>query len=302
MDYSKQSNQRKRIERGFDHQRLVSKIWLNVLRVACISVLAAIFVVAGVLLGAFMGIIDDSPLKDDYTIQDFTSYIYDAEGNQMTPIYTSVMRSEVSINDIPQHVQQAVVAIEDSRFYQHNGIDIEGIIRSGVQIFQGGDLQGGSTITQQVIKNLALTSDTAMTRKIQEWYMALQYEYQLTTEMGQTAAKRKILETYLNFVNFGNGNYGVQSASRFYFNKNVDEISIAEAAVLAGVLNAPSYFDPVSEQKACRERQVTVLQAMRDQGFITEPQYESAVAENVFGLIRENTMGSEDDDSSTNYT
>ena len=303
MDYSKQSNQRKRIERGFDHQRLVSKVWLNVLRVACISVLAAIFVVAGILLGAFMGIIDDSPLKDDYTIEDFTSYIFDSEGNQLTPIYTSVMRSEVSINDIPQHVQQAVVAIEDSRFYQHNGIDVEGIIRSGVKIFQGGDLQGGSTITQQVIKNLALTSDTAMTRKIQEWYMALQYEYQLTQDIGQIAAKRKILETYLNFVNFGNGNYGVQSASRFYFNKNVDEISIAEAAVLAGVLNAPAYYDPVTEQKDCRERQVTVLQAMRDQGFITERQYEAAVEENVFGLIRENTMSNDDeDDSSTNYT
>ena len=306
MDYGKQANQRKRFQKEVDQQRLVSKIWLNILRIACIAILAAVFIVAGVLLGGFMGIIDAAPVRDSYEIEDFTSYIYDKDGNLMTPIYTSVMRSEASIDDIPLHMQHAVVAIEDSRFYQHNGIDIEGILRSGVLIFQGGDLQGGSTITQQVIKNLALSADTAMTRKIQEWYMALQYEYQLTQEMGQAAAKQHILETYLNYVNFGNGNYGVQSASRFYFNKNVGDISIAEAAVLAGVLNAPSYYDPVTEQKACRERQHLVLKAMYDQGYITESEYNAALREDVFGLITENTQSSPDDpeeeDSSVHYT
>lgn len=305
MDYSKQSNQRKRVQKSLDQQRLISKIWLNILRVACIAILAAIFIAAGALLGGFMGIIDAAPVRDNYEITDFTSYLYDADGENSTPIYTSVMRAEVSIDEVPQHMQNAVVAIEDSRFYTHSGIDIEGIIRSGVLIFQGGDIQGGSTITQQVIKNLALSSDTAMTRKIQEWYMALQYEYQLTQEMGKAEAKRHILETYLNYVNFGNGNYGVQSASRFYFNKNVDQISIAEAAVLAGVLNAPSYYDPVLEPRASRERQVLVLQAMRDQGYINESQYNAAMREDVFQRIYENTHndpGEEEEETSTSYT
>ena len=275
MDYSKQANQRKRLQKSLDQQRLVSKIWLNILRIVCIVVLIAVFIAGGALLGGFMGIIDSAPIQDDYDINDFTSYIYDADGTPITPIYSSILRSEVSIDQIPEHMQHAVVAIEDSRFYEHNGIDIEGILRSGSLILQGGDLQGGSTITQQVIKNLALSSDTAMTRKIQEWYMALQYEYQLTQKMGQTEAKRHILETYLNYVNFGNGNYGVQSASHFYYNKDVSEITIAEAAVLAGVLNAPSFYDPVYEPEASRGRQLLVLKAMYDQGYITESEYET---------------------------
>lgn len=304
MDYSKQANQRKRLQKEVDQQRLVSKIWLNILRIACILVLAAVFIVGGLLLGGFMGIIDDAPVQDEYAINNFTSYIYDADGNEMTPIYTSVLRAEVTIDQIPEHMQHAVVAIEDSRFYQHNGIDIEGILRSGVRILQDGDIEGGSTITQQVIKNLALTSDTAMTRKIQEWYMALQYEYDLTQEMGKTAAKQHILETYLNYVNFGNGNYGVQSASRYYFGKDVSDITIAESAVLAGVLNAPSYYDPVAEPVACRQRQLLVLEQMYNQGYITEEEYQSARNEDVFALIRENTSEDpeEEETSDVRYT
>lgn len=304
MDYSKQANQRKRLQKSLDQQRLVSKIWLNILRIVCIVVLIAVFIAGGALLGGFMGIIDSAPIQDDYDINDFTSYIYDADGTPITPIYSSILRSEVSIDQIPEHMQHAVVAIEDSRFYEHNGIDIEGILRSGSLILQGGDLQGGSTITQQVIKNLALSSDTAMTRKIQEWYMALQYEYQLTQKMGQTEAKRHILETYLNYVNFGNGNYGVQSASHFYYNKDVSEITIAEAAVLAGVLNAPSFYDPVYEPEASRGRQLLVLKAMYDQGYITESEYEAAKREDVFGEIKENTSKNEghEEETTTNYT
>ena len=184
-----------------------------------------------------MGIIDDAPVQDEYAINNFTSYIYDADGNEMTPIYTSVLRAEVTIDQIPEHMQHAVVAIEDSRFYQHNGIDIEGILSFWRAYPAGWRYRRRKYHHQQVIKNLALTSDTAMTRKIQEWYMALQYEYDLTQEMGKTAAKQHILETYLNYVNFGNGNYGVQSASRYYFGKDVSDITIAESAVLAGVLN-----------------------------------------------------------------
>ena len=140
MDYSKQANQRKRLQKEVDQQRLVSKIWLNILRIACILVLAAVFIVGGLLLGGFMGIIDDAPVQDEYAINNFTSYIYDADGNEMTPIYTSVLRAEVTIDQIPEHMQHAVVAIEDSRFYQHNGIDIEGILRSGLRILQDGDI------------------------------------------------------------------------------------------------------------------------------------------------------------------
>ena len=296
MDYSKQSNARKRLEKTVDQERLVAKIWLNILRVIAVVLLAAIFVVAGVLLGAFKGIIDGAPVRDSYDITDFTSYIYNADGSPATAIMTSVMRSEVDISEIPKIMQNAIVAIEDKRFYEHNGIDIEGILRSGATILKGGDIQGGSTITQQVIKNIALTSDTSYIRKAQEWYMALQYEYQLKEEIGAAAAKEHILETYLNYVNFGNGQYGVQSASHFYFNKDSKDLTLSEAAVLAAVVNAPSIYDPLTEQWACRKRQILVLDAMLDQGYITKAQYDAAKKDNVFTRITENNKDPEEDE------
>ena len=294
MDYSKQSNARKRLEKTVDQERLATKLWLNILRIIAVVILAAIFVVAGALLGAFKGIIDGAPIRDSYDITDFTSYIYNADGSPATAIMTSVMRSEVSMDEIPLTMQHAVVAIEDERFYEHNGIDIEGILRSGVTILQGGDIQGGSTITQQVIKNIALTSDTSYIRKAQEWYMALQYEYQLTEEMGAAAAKDHILETYLNYVNFGNGQYGVQSASHFYFNKDSKDLTLSESAVLAAVVNAPSFYDPLSEQWACRNRQILVLDKMLELGYITQKEYDTAKRDNVFGRITENNKEPEE--------
>ncbi len=303
MDYSKTSITRKRVEKAVDQERLIAKVWLNVLRVIGIALLAGIFVVAGLLLGAFKGIIDSAPLQESYEITDFSSELLNSEGEQVNLIRTSVMRSEITLDKISTAMQHAVVAIEDSRFYEHNGIDIEGILRSGVEIISSGDIQGGSTITQQVVKNLALSSDTALTRKFQEWYMALQYEYELTQNYGRDVAKNKILETYLNFVNFGNGQYGVQSASHYYFKKDAAQLNVAESAVLAGVLNAPSYYDPVYEQVSCRRRQLLVLKAMLDQGFINETQYESARNDNVFARITENTRSSgEDETSHTFYT
>ncbi|MBQ7064413.1 MAG: transglycosylase domain-containing protein, partial [Firmicutes bacterium] len=326
MDYSSQANSRKRVNKEVDQERLIAKIWLNVLRVVAVCVLAAIFIVGGLGLGAFKGIIDSSPIRDSYDITDFTSYIHtaalpDESGEQadsdndgedvpeatplevVTPIRTSIMRSEVSIDDIPLIMQQAVIAIEDSRFYEHNGIDIEGILRSGVEIVRSGDMQGGSTLTQQVVKNLALTSDTSLTRKFQEWYMALQYEYQLTKKLGHDAAKRKILETYLNYVNFGNGNYGVQSACHYYFNKDVQDITISEAAVLAGVLNAPSFYDPVNKPQASRKRQLIVLQVMHDQGYLTDDEYTQARIDPVFSRIQNNVADDpEEETSSSAYT
>lgn len=305
MDYSKQSNQRKRLTQSLDSQRLVSKFGLLLVRGLSIAAFVAVFVVGGLLLGGFMGIIDASPVQEDYDISEYTSFLYDAEGNPITPIYTEVMRSEIGIDQISENLQHAVVAIEDDKFYEHNGIDIEGIIRSGYATIKG-DMQGGSTITQQVIKNLALTSETALTRKIQEWYMALQYEYDLTQKMGTSAAKQKILETYLNMVNFGNGQYGALSASHYYFNKEPIDLSVAESAVLAGVLNAPSLYDPVYEVSASRERQLLVLEAMLKHDYITEDQYERAKKEDVFGNIKKNISDSDDDDdddsSSVNYT
>lgn len=295
MDYGFHANKRKRFEQSLNTQKLASKVWLWILRILSVIIVGAVLIIGGLLLGGFVGIIDNSPIRDEYDINDFTSYLYHSDGTVSTAIYTSVMRAEVGIEDISENLQKAVVAIEDNRFYDHNGIDIEGIIRSGVNILKGDDLQGGSTITQQVIKNIALTSDTAITRKVQEWYMALNYEYNLTQKVGREACKKQILETYLNYVNFGNGQYGAQSASHFYYDKEAKDLSISEAAVLAGVLNAPSYYDPINEPEASRERQLLVLGNMLRYGMISQSEYDAAKADDVFGRIKANTDDPEEE-------
>jgi penicillin-binding protein 1A len=178
----------------------------------------------------------------------------------------------VKIKDLPPYLPEAVIATEDRRFYYHFGIDPIGLLRAAVANLRAGHVvQGGSTLTQQLAKNLFLTPDRTITRKIQEALLAVWLERRFT--------KNQILEIYLNRVYFGAGAYGVDAAAHRYFDKSARAVSLYEAAIIAGLLKAPSRFSPAHDEQAAAQRAITVLDAMKDSGYITAPQEQAALAQ-----------------------
>ncbi len=239
--------------------------------------------------GVYKGIVDSAPdIHDiDATPTGYLSTVLDSQGNETATLVASGSnRVYVTIDEIPIDLQHAFVAIEDSRFYEHNGIDITGIIRAGVTgIASGRFSQGASTITQQLLKNNVFTDWTSessfadkMERKIQEQYLAIQLE--------KVEDKDWILENYLNTINLGQNTLGVQAASQRYFNKDVSELTLSECAVIAGITQNPSRYNPVSNPDANAERRGKVLNNMLEQGYIDQSAYDAAIADNVYDRIQ----------------
>jgi len=165
------------------------------------------------------------------------------------------------LQDVPLIMQQAIIAVEDNRFYSHSGVDIEGILRATLVNIQTGQLQeGGSTITQQLVKNLFLTQERTWGRKVEEVVLAI--------DMEQRYSKEEILEIYLNTIYFGSGAKGITSAAKIYFGKTPASLNLAESAMLAGLPNAPSAFSPYVDFAAAKQRQAVVLAAMVRHGYI----------------------------------
>ena len=198
-------------------------------------------------------------------------------------------------------MQHAVVAIEDERFYEHNGIDVRGILRAGVKALTSGDFsEGASTITQQLLKNNVFTNWTSestqlerFTRKFQEQYLAIQVE--------KKTDKDTILENYLNTINLGAGAYGVQAAARQYFDKDVWDLNLSECATLAGITQNPTKFNPILNPDSNKKRRKEVLQHMLDQNYITEEQYKEALEDDVYSRIQA-AQEKHSDNSNTIYT
>lgn len=161
----------------------------------------------------------------------------------------------IKLNEIPLSLQQAIIAVEDNRFYQHSGFDIEGIARALLVNLQTGMLtEGGSTITQQLVKNLFLTQEKTFVRKVEEVILAIDMELRYS--------KEEILEMYLNTIYFGSGAYGLGDAAKIYFGKKPADLTLAESAMLAGLPNAPTAFSPYNDWEAAKQRQAIVLAAM----------------------------------------
>lgn len=199
------------------------------------------------------------------TFERRTSITVQAFDGTIIARYGETKGESVQVADLPPHLIYAVLAIEDRRFYQHHGIDVMGLARAMVSnIMAGRVVQGGSTITQQLAKNLFLSRERTLKRKIQEAMLALWLEHQLT--------KDEILSAYLNRVYLGAGTYGVSAAARLYFDKDAREINLREAATLAGLLKAPSRFSPTNNPLLARQRADTVLQAMVDAGYLDSAQ------------------------------
>ncbi|MBO4266220.1 MAG: PBP1A family penicillin-binding protein [Lachnospiraceae bacterium] len=239
-------------------------------------------------VGLFMGVVDTSPdiSNVDVAPAGYSTTVYDSEGNQVTKLVAeNSNRVYVKLDKIPLDMQHAFVAIEDERFYTHNGIDIKGIMRAGVKALSGNLHQGASTITQQLLKNNVFTSWTEESsmvdkfkRKFQEQYCAVQLEKRMS--------KDQILENYLNTINLGQGTLGVQAASQRYFGKNVSDLNISESAVIACITQNPSKWNPISHPDNNAIRREEVLTKMRDQGYITDAQFAEAMADDVYSRIQ----------------
>ena len=240
-------------------------------------------------IGFVRGAIDAAPSLDilDVQPQGYASQIYDADGNLMqTLVMEGSNREEVSFDQLPDDLVNAFIAIEDSRFYEHNGIDLKGILRAAyVGITNGRFSEGASTITQQLIKNNVLQGgyETSMAdklrRKIQEQFLAVKLEDQLDS-------KETILEYYLNTINLGGNCLGVQTAAHRYFGKNVWELTLSECTVLAATTSNPSRYNPLTHPKENAVRRKIVLEKMYEQNFITYDQKNDALDDDVYSRIQ----------------
>ncbi|MBQ1734925.1 MAG: penicillin-binding protein, partial [Lachnospiraceae bacterium] len=278
MDYSRKGIKRKQHELSSKGVKIKKMVFTTLMKALLISVISATVMGVCLGIGMFKGIIATAPdiSTIDVTPTGYATKLYDTEGHEMTKLVAeNSNRTYVGMDKIPQELADALVAIEDERYYTHHGIDIKGIMRAaaiGVQDnFQFS--QGASTITQQLIKNSVFdkwatgeTKTERIKRKIQEQYLA--------TELEKHMSKEEILELYANTINLGHNTLGVQAASLRYFGKPVYELDLSECVTLAGITKNPSAYDPITHPDANYDRRQLVLQKMKELGYIDDAQYE----------------------------
>ncbi|MDQ0184400.1 transglycosylase domain-containing protein [Cytobacillus kochii] len=249
----------------------IKKFWKRYHLTQIGLLLGLTFILLAILFFAFLAVNANVSTLQEGLKQ--STIIYDKDGDEASSFATN--RSEgVTFGDLPEHLPNAVVAIEDERFYQHNGFDLKGMTRAFVSnLFAGRITGGGSTVTQQLAKNALLTSEQTYRRKIEELFLAVEIEKEYE--------KEDILQMYLNQVYFGSGAWGIDSAANQYFSKNVGELTISESAMLAGLLQSPSYLDPYKNYEGAMKRRNIVLAKMQELNMITTAEYETAVAEEI---------------------
>lgn len=289
MDYSKKGVRKKANALNSKGTKIGKKISLIFGRLILIAIAGAIVIGVCAGIGVFNGIIDTAPDISNINVSPtgFSTFIYDKEGNQTAKLVAKDSnRIPVSMDKVPEDMCHAFVAIEDERFYTHNGIDIKGIMRAGITALKDRNLsQGASTITQQLLKNNVFTSWTSenstierVKRKIQEQYLAIELE--------KVMSKDEILINYMNTINLGQNTLGVQAASLRYFNKNVYELNLSECAVIAGITQNPSKYNPISHPDNNKVRRDKVLNNMLTQGYITQEEYDEAYNDDVYSRIQ----------------
>lgn len=287
MNYGSNGIEHKKKRLASPTTKIRTKLGITFVKVLLIGIVGVIIAGGCLALGAVQGIIASAPdiSTIDVTPDGFVSIIYDDKGNVTQKLSTSGSnRISVGIEQVPINLQEAFIALEDSRFYEHNGIDVKGIMRAAAVAIKSGSLsQGGSTLTQQLIKNNVFqayneTTVEKIKRKLQEQYLAVKLE--------TIMSKEEILENYLNTINLGNGYYGVQAAANGYFGKDVSELTLSECAVIASITQSPAYLNPVKYPERNRERQLKVLSDMLEQGYISKEEYDEAYADDVYARIQ----------------
>jgi len=267
-------------ERKKPHSFLLGVVFTT-LKMTVLAFIVVGFIGMGLLLGVVKAYVETTPSLDtaQLTISDYTSYLYDMNGNLISSIADVEYRDWVDIENIPDMLKNAFISVEDVRFYKHSGVDFKRLFSAALEILGNSNSSGGSTITQQLIKNKVLGAQRNYKRKIQEAYLALELETQID--------KDTILEAYLNDVDLGESNYGVKSGAKDYFGKELSELTVRECAMLAGLTQAPYRYDPRrnmyqrDKMEVTDERTNQVLSRMYQAGFITKEQYDTALTEQV---------------------
>ncbi len=300
MNYGKAAMKRRSHEIDYKPTKIRKKCGVIFWKifVVCMIVFGVVGVSTGV--GAVKGILASAPdiSEIDVIPTGYSTTVLASDGSEIaTLVAEGSNRQYVTLDEIPKDLQHAVVAIEDERFYEHNGIDLKGIARALAADIKSMDTsQGASTITQQLIKNNVLTEQWAnenegkisklekierqVQRKIQEMYIAVELEKKVND-------KDWILENYLNSINLGSNTLGVQAAAQRYFGKDVSELTLSECAVIAGITKNPSGYNPILHPDKNANRREDVLDAMKRQGYITQEQYDEAMADDVYDRISE---------------
>ncbi len=220
----------------------------------------------------------DLPETANPTVSARPSKLFDVNGNQIAIFREFDLTRPVGRDDVPQVMKEAVVAAEDRRFFDHRGVDLLGVARAALENYQEGDVvQGGSTITQQYVKNAFTTGERTYERKLNEALMSMQLEARLEDELGSTVYKDEILFLYLDTAYFGDGLYGIGAAAESWFGKNVSDLHLSEAALIAGVIRSPSRNAPRTNAMKAEAERKRVLQQMLTEDFITQAQYEEAI-------------------------
>ncbi|MGL5437175.1 MAG: transglycosylase domain-containing protein [Lachnospiraceae bacterium] len=288
MNYGKQATERKLKAANSNSSKYTTKLFLTFFKVCFVLICFSILVLGSVSFGIFKGIIDNAPEVnvDSIVPIGYATTVYDSAGNLTDTLVTAGSnREEASYDELPEDLINAFVAIEDARFWTHNGIDLRSITRAAVGILTGESKGGGSTITQQLIKNnvfnggMETSLGAKLERKLQEQYLALQ----LTKSMD----RKLILTNYLNTINLGNNTLGVKVAARRYFNKEVSELTLSECTVIAGITQNPASLNPITNKEKNEEKRKVILQYMYEQGYITKGQQEEALADNVYDRIQD---------------
>lgn len=254
------------------------KFVFTVLKILIVFIIALSCALAGIAGGAVVGYIRTAPpiTAEQLQLKKFTTFIYDINNNEVGQLRGEENRVWADDKEIPQDLKDAFISIEDERFLQHKGIDIKRIMGAAVNLINPkSQLYGASTITQQVIKNITDERQQTLQRKVQEQWRAIQLEKKLE--------KWQILELYMNVIYMGYNVYGVQSASKLYFGKDVSELDLAECASLAGITNLPGRYDPLTTdgRKKNKERQELTLKKMLELGYININEYDKAIKEEL---------------------
>ena len=291
MNYGKQGVRAKQKALHAKASKWGRKLVFTCVKVVFAGIIAGVIVGASAAIGAFKGIIASAPDIDvnDVAPVGFSTFVYDSEGSQIGKLVaTNANRVQVPMERIPQDLADAFVAIEDQRFYENNGIDLKALVRAGYVFITSGfqRSEGASTITQQLLKNTVFTNWVnedgmieKLQRKFQEQYLAL--------EITKKLSKEEILIRYMNTINLGQNTLGVQAASLRYFNKDVSELTLSECAVIAAITQNPSRWNPISHPDNNAQRREKVLNNMLEQGYITQAEYDEAMADDVYSRIQE---------------
>lgn len=306
MNYTKKGVANKQKALNSKSGKLGRKLGLIFIKAILIVIIAVGIVGVSAGIGAYQGILASTPSVrlDDIAPVGEVTFVYDVNGNKIDELVAAnANRIFVTMEQIPEDMAHAIVAIEDERFYEHNGIDVKGLLRAGYQFLKtmGDETQGASTITQQLLKNTIFTDWTSegdniikkVKRKLQEQYLAI--------ELTKYMEKDEILERYMNTINLGQNTLGVEAAAQRYFGKSVSDLTLSECATIAVITQNPSKWNPISHPDNNAERRERCLKKMLELEFISQAEYDEAMADDVYARIERHNINYLENSSTSSY-